>query len=113
MVTGDKTARFAEATELPLLEPPKTLPLAKGIENRNSQLYSPAGTAVPIYGDMTKFLALQPRTSEYLFARGAKPIKDFARAGPWQAGGWGPGCFFTICGGRRSRICVGQGSLSP
>jgi len=25
---------------------------------------------------MTKFLALQPRTSEYLFARGSGPIKD-------------------------------------
>jgi len=37
----------------------------------------PEPVAVPIYGDMTKFLALQPRTSEYLFARGAKPIKDF------------------------------------
>ena len=37
----------------------------------------PEPVAVPIYGDMTKFLALQPRTSEYLFARGARPIKDF------------------------------------
>jgi integrase len=37
----------------------------------------PEPVAVPIYGDMTKFLALQPRTSEYLFARGSRPIKDF------------------------------------
>lgn len=37
----------------------------------------PEPVAVPIYGDMTKFLALQPRRSEYLFARGSKPIKDF------------------------------------
>jgi hypothetical protein len=33
--------------------------------------------AVPIYGDMAKFLAVQPRESEYLFARGSKPIRDF------------------------------------
>jgi integrase len=33
--------------------------------------------AVPIYGDMAKFLDLQPGQSEYLFARGATPIKDF------------------------------------
>ena len=37
----------------------------------------PEPVAVPIYGDMTKFLALQPRNSEFLFARGSKPIKDF------------------------------------
>jgi integrase len=37
----------------------------------------PEPVAVPIYGDMAKFLALQPRESEYLFARGARPIKDF------------------------------------
>jgi integrase len=33
--------------------------------------------AVPIYGDMAKFIETQPRQSEYLFARGSKPIKDF------------------------------------
>ena len=33
--------------------------------------------AVPIYGDMARFLKLQPRTSDYLFARGSRPIKDF------------------------------------
>jgi hypothetical protein len=33
--------------------------------------------AVPIYGDMAKFIEMQPRTSEHLFARGAKPIRDF------------------------------------
>jgi integrase len=37
----------------------------------------PEPVAVPIYGDMAKFLDLQPRQSEYLFARGARPIKDF------------------------------------
>ena len=37
----------------------------------------PEPVAVPIYGDMGKFLELQPRTSDYLFARGSKPIKDF------------------------------------
>jgi hypothetical protein len=39
----------------------------------------PEPIAVPIYGDMKKFLTLQPRTSEYLFARRAKPIKGFSR----------------------------------
>jgi integrase len=29
------------------------------------------------YGDMAKFIEMQPRTSEYLFARGSKPIRDF------------------------------------
>jgi integrase len=33
--------------------------------------------AVPIYGDMRTYLEMQPRTSEYLFARGLVPIKDF------------------------------------
>lgn len=33
--------------------------------------------AVPIYGDMAKFIETQPRDSEYLFARGSKHIKDF------------------------------------
>jgi integrase len=37
----------------------------------------PEPVAVPIYGDMAKFLEMQPRTSEYLFARGSIPIKDF------------------------------------
>ena len=37
----------------------------------------PEPVAVPIYGDMAKFLDLQPQQSEYLFARGATPIKDF------------------------------------
>ena len=37
----------------------------------------PEPVAVPIYGDMSKFLELQPRGSEYLFARGSTPIKDF------------------------------------
>jgi integrase len=42
----------------------------------------PEPVAVPIYGDMAKFIELQPRTSEYLFARGEKPIKDFREG--WQ-----------------------------
>jgi integrase len=37
----------------------------------------PEPVAVPIYGDMAKFIEMQPRTSEYLFARGSKPIRDF------------------------------------
>jgi integrase len=37
----------------------------------------PQPVAVPIYGDMAKFLAIQPRESEYLFARGSRPIKNF------------------------------------
>ena len=37
----------------------------------------PEPVAVPIYGDMAKFLALQSRESEQLFARGSKPIKNF------------------------------------
>ena len=40
----------------------------------------PEPVAVPIYGDMAKFLELQPRTSDYLFARGSRPIKDFREA---------------------------------
>ncbi|HTU47434.1 MAG TPA: site-specific integrase, partial [Bryobacteraceae bacterium] len=37
----------------------------------------PEPVAVPIYGDMAKFIEMQPRTSEYLFARGSRPIRDF------------------------------------
>jgi integrase len=37
----------------------------------------PEPVAVPICGDMAKFLDLQPQESEYLFAPGATPIKDF------------------------------------
>lgn len=37
----------------------------------------PEPIAVPIYGDMSKFIEMQPKTSTYLFARGAKPIRDF------------------------------------
>lgn len=37
----------------------------------------PEPIAVPIYGDMAKFIEMQPQSSEYLFARGAKPIRDF------------------------------------
>ncbi len=37
----------------------------------------PEPVAVPIYGDMRTYLEMQPHTSEYLFARGSVPIKDF------------------------------------
>lgn len=37
----------------------------------------PEPVAVPIYGDMRLYLEMQPHTSEYLFARGSGPIKDF------------------------------------
>jgi integrase len=37
----------------------------------------PEPVAVPIYGDMSKFLEMQPKASEYVFARGSKPILDF------------------------------------
>lgn len=42
----------------------------------------PEPIAVPIYGDMQKFLEMQPRTSEFLFARGATPIRDFRES--WE-----------------------------
>ena len=45
----------------------------------------PEPIAVPIYGDMAKFLEVQPRTSEYLFTRGSTPIRDFR-------GAWGQAC---------------------
>jgi hypothetical protein len=44
--------------------------------------------AVPIYGDMTKFLELQPRGSECLFAGGSPPIKDFRES-------WDQACKLT------------------
>jgi integrase len=37
----------------------------------------PEPVAVPIYGDIAKFIEMQPRHSEFLFARGSKPIRDF------------------------------------
>jgi hypothetical protein len=36
----------------------------------------PEPVAVPIYGDMRPYLETQPRTSEFLFARGSMPIRD-------------------------------------
>jgi integrase len=45
----------------------------------------PEPVAVPIYGDMGAFLHTQPNESEYLFARGSKPIKDFRK-------GWDLAC---------------------
>ncbi|HTU46626.1 MAG TPA: site-specific integrase, partial [Bryobacteraceae bacterium] len=46
------------------------------MEGRKSNR-KPEPVAVPIYGDMAKFIEMQPRTSEYLFARGSRPIRDF------------------------------------
>ena len=40
----------------------------------------PEPIAVSIYGDMRTYLEVQPRTCEYLFARGAAPIRDFRRS---------------------------------
>ena len=37
----------------------------------------PEPLAVPLYGDMGKFIEMQPATSEHLFARGSNPIKNF------------------------------------
>ena len=37
----------------------------------------PEPVAVPIYGDMAKFIESQPRQSEFLFSRGSNPIKCF------------------------------------
>lgn len=37
----------------------------------------PEPVAVPIYGDMRTYLEMQPHTSEFLFARGSRPIRDF------------------------------------
>ncbi len=37
----------------------------------------PEPVAVPIYGDMGKFLAVQPKDSDFLFARGSRPIQNF------------------------------------
>jgi integrase len=50
------------------------------MEGRKSNR-KPEPVAVPIYGDMAKFIEMQPRTSEYLFARGSKPIRDFRESG--------------------------------
>lgn len=51
------------------------------LERKRSAKHVPQ--AVPIYGDMGPFLEMQPRSSEFLFARGATPIKDFRSA--WKA----------------------------
>lgn len=51
------------------------------MEGRRSNR-KPEPIAVPIYGDMAKFIEMQPRSSDYLFARRIKPIKDFR--GAWE-----------------------------
>jgi integrase len=48
------------------------------LQRKRSEKHIPQ--AVPIYGDMRAFLEMQPRTSEYIFARGSEPIKDFRRS---------------------------------
>ena len=50
---------------------------AAHLDGREESNRKPEPVAVPIYGDMAKFIEMQPRTSEYLFARGARPIRDF------------------------------------
>ena len=37
----------------------------------------PEPVAVPIYGDIAKFLDLQPKSGEFVFTRGARLIKNF------------------------------------
>jgi len=41
----------------------------------------PEPVAVPIYGDMARFIETRPRQSEFLFARGSKRIRIFGKAG--------------------------------
>ena len=69
----------------------------------------PEPVAVPIYGDMAKFIEMQPQSSEYLFARGAKPIRDFRES--WdlacQPADWRD-YSFTICAQLQFGICVVQ-----
>ncbi len=48
------------------------------LQRRKSAKHVPQ--ALPIYGDMRPFLEMQPQTSEYIFARGSQPIKDFRRS---------------------------------
>jgi integrase len=45
------------------------------LQRKRSEKHIPQ--AVPIYGGMRAFLEMQPRTSEYIFARGSEPIKGF------------------------------------
>lgn len=42
-----------------------------------NELIGSLSRSLSIYGDMGKFLEMPPKSSEYLFARGSKPIKDF------------------------------------
>jgi integrase len=61
----------------------------------------PEPVAVPIYGDMRLYLEMQPRTSEYLFARGSVPIKDFRMS--WNLASnplASPGCSSMTSAGR-------------
>lgn len=43
----------------------------------------PVARIIPIFGDMREYLEKQPRTSEYVFARGSEPIKDFRES--WRS----------------------------
>ena len=59
----------------------------------------PEPVAVPIYGDMAKFIAMQPRQSEFLFTRGSKPIKTFRAS-------WALACARAGCRVSFSMICA-------
>ena len=55
----------------------------------------PEPIAVPIYGDMRLYIEMQQHTSEYLFARGSVPIKDYRMS--WNVGMSGRRCSgFTL-----------------
>lgn len=54
-------------------EPPSHLRFADSLPKQ----FANRSVAVPIYGDMAKFISLQPRDSEYVFARGSTPIRCF------------------------------------
>lgn len=48
-----------------------------GVQARNRK---PRPKMLPIFGDVRKYLDSQPRESEFLFARGSAPIKDFRKS---------------------------------
>ena len=48
------------------------------LDGRQEANRKPEPIAVPIYGDTRMYLEMQPRTREYVFARGSKPIRTSA-----------------------------------
>lgn len=52
------------------------------LEGKKTKNKKPVPVAVPIYGDMGMWLDRQPKTSDYLFARGKKQILNIRRA--WE-----------------------------